>query len=214
MPGLDPGIHAAGTRLMSPTAQPAAQLPASRIAVLHAGAIGYARLKIHACQVKGHDVMSDKPVLDPLRAIRSHLFGARTDVTELTEPVGWTEGQHRKTKHRLSRSSKNIRTGVLWRLSLVEASKCNSSPTVRHPHALAGARGRRVVFFCGAGISYPAGLPGFKGAGGENLPVKCTALSDIEREASSVSSLTLRSTYWSDACLGNAWPSVVLWCRR
>ncbi|HDS1229816.1 TPA: anti-phage defense-associated sirtuin Dsr1 [Stenotrophomonas maltophilia] len=41
----------------------------------------------------------------------------------------------------------------------------------------------RVVFFCGAGISYPAGLPGFKGLVERIYRLNGTALSDIEREA-------------------------------
>ncbi|MBN6727510.1 anti-phage defense-associated sirtuin Dsr1 [Burkholderia multivorans] len=41
----------------------------------------------------------------------------------------------------------------------------------------------RVVFFCGAGISYPAGLPGFKGLVEAIYKLNGTALSDIEREA-------------------------------
>jgi hypothetical protein len=41
----------------------------------------------------------------------------------------------------------------------------------------------RVVFFCGAGISYPAGLPGFKGLVEEIYRLNGTALSDIERDA-------------------------------
>ena len=41
----------------------------------------------------------------------------------------------------------------------------------------------RVVFFCGAGISYPAGLPGFKGLVEEIYRLNGTELSDIEREA-------------------------------
>jgi hypothetical protein len=41
----------------------------------------------------------------------------------------------------------------------------------------------RVVFFCGAGISYPAGLPGFKGLVEKIYQLNGTALSDIEREA-------------------------------
>ena len=41
----------------------------------------------------------------------------------------------------------------------------------------------RVVFFCGAGISYPAGLPGFKGLVEEIYQLNGTSLSDIEREA-------------------------------
>lgn len=41
----------------------------------------------------------------------------------------------------------------------------------------------RVVFFCGAGISYPAGLPGFKGLVEQIYRLNGTELSDIEREA-------------------------------
>lgn len=41
----------------------------------------------------------------------------------------------------------------------------------------------RVVFFCGAGISYPAGLPGFKGLVEKIYRLNGTELSDIEREA-------------------------------
>lgn len=41
----------------------------------------------------------------------------------------------------------------------------------------------RVVFFCGAGISYPAGLPGFKGLVEQIYRLNGTVLSDIEREA-------------------------------
>ena len=41
----------------------------------------------------------------------------------------------------------------------------------------------RVVFFCGAGISYPAGLPGFKGLVDEIYRRNGTAPSDIERES-------------------------------
>lgn len=41
----------------------------------------------------------------------------------------------------------------------------------------------RVVFFCGAGISYPAGLPGFKGLVDEVYRRNGTAPSDIERAA-------------------------------
>ncbi|MGQ2979618.1 MAG: SIR2 family protein, partial [Polaromonas sp.] len=41
----------------------------------------------------------------------------------------------------------------------------------------------RVVFFCGAGISYPAGLPGFKGLVEEIYRLNGTTPSDIEREA-------------------------------
>lgn len=38
----------------------------------------------------------------------------------------------------------------------------------------------RVVFFCGAGISYPAGLPGFKGLVEQIYKLTGTTLSDIE----------------------------------
>lgn len=41
----------------------------------------------------------------------------------------------------------------------------------------------RVVFFCGAGISYPAGLPGFKGLVEEIYRLSGTTPSAIEREA-------------------------------
>jgi hypothetical protein len=41
----------------------------------------------------------------------------------------------------------------------------------------------RVVFFCGAGISYPAGLPGFKGLVEQIYLLNGTTLSDIERES-------------------------------
>ncbi len=41
----------------------------------------------------------------------------------------------------------------------------------------------RVVFFCGAGISYPAALPGFKGLVEEIYRLNGTVPSDIEREA-------------------------------
>ncbi len=41
----------------------------------------------------------------------------------------------------------------------------------------------RVVFFCGAGISYPAGLPGFKGLVEQIYQLNGTSLNDIERDA-------------------------------
>lgn len=41
----------------------------------------------------------------------------------------------------------------------------------------------RVVFFCGAGISYPANLPGFKGLVEEIYRLSGTTLTDIECEA-------------------------------
>lgn len=41
----------------------------------------------------------------------------------------------------------------------------------------------RVVFFCGAGISYPAGLPGFRGLVEKVYELAGTGFTDIEREA-------------------------------
>ncbi|MBB6557524.1 hypothetical protein HNP48_000188 [Acidovorax soli] len=41
----------------------------------------------------------------------------------------------------------------------------------------------RVVFFCGAGISYPAGLPGFEGLVNKIYQLNGTTPSDIEKEA-------------------------------
>jgi len=41
----------------------------------------------------------------------------------------------------------------------------------------------RVVFFCGAGISYPAGLPGFKGLVEQIYQLNGTAPSEIEQDA-------------------------------
>lgn len=41
----------------------------------------------------------------------------------------------------------------------------------------------RVVFFCGAGVSYPAGLPGFRGLVEKIYRLSGTSPTDIEREA-------------------------------
>ncbi|WP_334685968.1 SIR2 family protein [Janthinobacterium sp. CAN_S1] len=41
----------------------------------------------------------------------------------------------------------------------------------------------RVVFFCGAGVSYPAGLPSFKGLVEDIYRLSGTALSDVEHAA-------------------------------
>lgn len=41
----------------------------------------------------------------------------------------------------------------------------------------------RLVFFCGAGISYPAGLPGFEGLVEKIYEINGTDVTDIEREA-------------------------------
>ncbi len=52
------------------------------------------------------------------------------------------------------------------------------------PNALLQAHEEgRVVFFCGAGISYPAGLPGFDGLVNQIYQLSGTSPSDIEREA-------------------------------
>lgn len=51
------------------------------------------------------------------------------------------------------------------------------------PNALLQAHEEgEVVFFCGAGISYPAGLPGFRGLVEQICQLNGTQLSDIERE--------------------------------
>jgi len=69
----------------------------------------------------------------------------------------------------------------------------------------------RMVFFCGAGISYPAGLPGFKGLVEQIYRLNGTALSDIEREPLSEGSSTPRLICLSGAFLASAWPSVAHW---
>lgn len=55
-------------------------------------------------------------------------------------------------------------------------------PDIPNPLLQAHEEGR-VVFFCGAGVSYPAGLPGFKGLVEQIYRLNGTVLSDIEREA-------------------------------
>lgn len=58
----------------------------------------------------------------------------------------------------------------------------NDGPDI--PNALLHAHEEgSVVFFCGAGISYPAGLPGFKGLVEEIYRLNGTEPSNIEREA-------------------------------
>ena len=52
------------------------------------------------------------------------------------------------------------------------------------PNALLQAHEEgRVVFFCGAGIAYPAGLPGFKGLVEQIYPQIGDVFKDIERQA-------------------------------
>ena len=55
-------------------------------------------------------------------------------------------------------------------------------PDIPEPLLQAHEEGR-VVFFCGAGISYPAGLPGFKGLVDEIYQRVGTTRSAIEQEA-------------------------------
>jgi hypothetical protein len=57
-----------------------------------------------------------------------------------------------------------------------------NGPDIPEPLLQAHEEGR-VVFFCGAGISYPAGLPGFKGLVDEIYQRVGTTRSSIEREA-------------------------------
>ncbi|CUJ34192.1 anti-phage defense-associated sirtuin Dsr1 [Achromobacter xylosoxidans] len=58
----------------------------------------------------------------------------------------------------------------------------NNGPDI--PDALLQAHEEgRVVFFCGAGVSYPAGLPGFKGLVEKIYGLNGTAFSDIERSS-------------------------------
>ncbi len=66
----------------------------------------------------------------------------------------------------------------------------------------------RVVFFCGAGVSHPAGLPGFKGLVDEIYRRNGTAPSDIGV------STTPRSTCWSGACQASALPCAARWPTR
>jgi len=52
------------------------------------------------------------------------------------------------------------------------------------PNALLQAHEEgRMVFFCGAGISYPAGLPGFKGLVDDIYHLVGTTQNDIEHRA-------------------------------
>jgi hypothetical protein len=57
-----------------------------------------------------------------------------------------------------------------------------NGPDIPDPLLQAHEEGR-VVFFCGAGISYPAGLPGFKGLVDEIYQRVGTTRSDIEQDA-------------------------------
>ena len=67
----------------------------------------------------------------------------------------------------------------------------------------------RVVFFCGAGVSYPAGLPSFKGLVEAIYQLNGTATGKLSARLSVVGNSTVRSTFWSDACQGNAKTSAV-----
>lgn len=75
------------------------------------------------------------------------------------------------------------------------------------PNALLQAHEEgRVVFFCGAGISYPVGLPGFKGLVETIYALIGTTRdgpdfrSELEKPLLTVGSLTPHSTCWSGAC--------------
>jgi len=57
-----------------------------------------------------------------------------------------------------------------------------NGPDISEPLLQAHEEGR-VVFFCGAGISYPAGLPGFKGLVEEIYKRVGTTRSAIEQDA-------------------------------
>lgn len=73
----------------------------------------------------------------------------------------------------------NARANV-WRTLVVQF--ITNGPDI--PDALLQAHEEgRVVFFCGAGVSYPAGLPGFKGLVEQIYRLNGTAPSDIERAA-------------------------------
>ncbi len=80
---------------------------------------------------------------------------------------------------------------MLWLLRWTEAhasAKENDVQFITHgpdvPDALLQAHEEgRVAFFCGAGISYPAGLPGFKGLVEHIYRLNGTELIDIERDA-------------------------------
>ena len=63
----------------------------------------------------------------------------------------------------------------------------------------------RVVFFCGAGISYPAGLPGFKGLVDKIYRLIGTVPSTSSASASTVISSMPRWICWSDDCQASAW---------
>ena len=71
----------------------------------------------------------------------------------------------------------------------------------------------RVVFFCGAGISYPAGLPGFKGLVDEIYRLTAQRPRTSSARHSSVGSSTPRSTCWSGACRVSALPCAARWHR-
>jgi NAD-dependent SIR2 family protein deacetylase len=57
-----------------------------------------------------------------------------------------------------------------------------NGPDIPDPLLQAHEEGR-VVFFCGAGISYPAGLPGFEGLLEQIYEINGTVLSNIELDA-------------------------------
>jgi len=58
----------------------------------------------------------------------------------------------------------------------------DKGPDIPNALLLAHEEGR-IVFFCGAGISYPAGLPGFKGLVDEIYRLVGTTRTPIEQDA-------------------------------
>ncbi|HQT79072.1 MAG TPA: hypothetical protein PLD10_18620, partial [Rhodopila sp.] len=59
----------------------------------------------------------------------------------------------------------------------------NNGPDIPDALLQAHEEGSSVVFFCGAGISYPAGLPGFKGLVEKIYQLNHAVFTDIEHEA-------------------------------
>jgi len=83
-----------------------------------------------------------------------------------------------KRKARALAASAAAKTGIL-------APAAISSPwsSARRSSPISPQRAVVVVFFCGAGVSYPAGLPCFKGLVEQIYQWNGTTLKDIERKA-------------------------------
>ncbi len=82
-----------------------------------------------------------------------------------------------------------------------------NGPDIPDPLLQAHEEGR-VVFFCGAGISYPAGLPGFKGLVDEIYQRVGTTRSDIEQDAYARDQFDATLDLLESACPGNKSPFV------